>query len=121
VGRSPVNLQTVALFNPTEGYGSFVVAAVAVLILQQTLLMGSALLAGTWRAGAAHAGAASGWHGSGAVRAGLAGGAFLFWLDLRLAGLPAWRQPMGCSGAAGLLCAGGGGMRLPAGLVAGEP
>ena len=49
VSRSPVNLQAVALFNPTEGYGSFVVAAVAVLILQQTLLMGSAMLVGTWR------------------------------------------------------------------------
>lgn len=49
VSRSPVNAQAVALFNPTEGYGSFVVAAVAVLILQQTLLMGSALLVGTWR------------------------------------------------------------------------
>ena len=47
--RSPVNLQSVALFNPTEGYGSFVVAAVAILILQQTLLMGSAMLVGTWR------------------------------------------------------------------------
>lgn len=47
--RSPVNLQLQALFNPTEGYGSFVVAAVAVLILQQTLLMGGALLVGTWR------------------------------------------------------------------------
>lgn len=47
--RAPVNLQAVALFNPTEGYGSFVVAAVAVLILQQTLLMGGALLVGSWR------------------------------------------------------------------------
>ncbi|MGN5511053.1 hypothetical protein, partial [Campylobacter coli] len=37
------------LFNPTEGYGSFVVAAVAIIILQQTLLMGGALLVGTWR------------------------------------------------------------------------
>ncbi|AVO39955.1 ABC transporter permease [Simplicispira suum] len=46
--RSPVQLQTVALFNPTEGYGSYVVPAVALLILQQTLLMGAALLAGTW-------------------------------------------------------------------------
>lgn len=56
--RSPVNLQAVALFNPTEGYGSFVVAAVALLILQQTLLMGGALLVGTWREqGLAHAGA----------------------------------------------------------------
>ena len=47
--RSPVNLQMQAMFNPTEGYGSFVVAAVALLILQQTLLMGTALLVGTWR------------------------------------------------------------------------
>ncbi len=47
--RSPVNLQMEALFNPVEGYGSFVVAAVAILILQQTLLMGGALLVGTWR------------------------------------------------------------------------
>lgn len=46
--RSPVNLQTVPLFNPTEGYGSYVVPAVALLILQQTLLMGVAMLAGTW-------------------------------------------------------------------------
>lgn len=54
--RSPVNLHNVALFNPTEGYGSFVVAAVAILILQQTLLMGGALLVGTWREqGVAHA------------------------------------------------------------------
>ncbi|MDZ7866477.1 ABC transporter permease [Acidovorax sp.] len=46
--RNPVQLQMVALFNPTEGYGSFVVPAVALLILQQTLLMGAALLTGTW-------------------------------------------------------------------------
>ncbi|GAA3981579.1 ABC transporter permease [Comamonas faecalis] len=47
--RAPLSLQLVALFNPTEGYGSFVVAAVAVLILQQTLLMGGALHVGTLR------------------------------------------------------------------------
>ncbi len=46
--RSPVNLQMVALFNPTEGYGSYVVPAVALIILQQTLLMGAAMLVGTW-------------------------------------------------------------------------
>lgn len=46
--RNPVQLHTVALFNPTEGYGSYVVPAVALLILQQTLLMGAAMLAGTW-------------------------------------------------------------------------
>lgn len=54
ISRSPVNVQAVALFNPTEGYGSFVVAAVAVLILQQTLLMGSAMLVGTWREQSQH-------------------------------------------------------------------
>jgi ABC-2 type transport system permease protein len=47
--RSPVNLQMQAMFNPTEGYGGFVLAAVALIILQQTLLMGGALLVGTWR------------------------------------------------------------------------
>lgn len=46
--RSPVNTQMVALFNPTEGYGSYVVPAVALLIIQQTLLMGVAMLVGLW-------------------------------------------------------------------------
>lgn len=46
--RAPLDLQTTHLFNPTEGYGSYVVPAVALLILQQTLLMGAAMLAGTW-------------------------------------------------------------------------
>ncbi|PAT35448.1 ABC transporter permease [Vandammella animalimorsus] len=47
--RAPLQLQSTALFNPTGGYGSFVVAAVALLILQQTLLMGIAMLVATWR------------------------------------------------------------------------
>jgi ABC-2 type transport system permease protein len=45
--RSPVNTQMVALFNPDEGYGNYVVPAVAIIIIQQTLLMGVALLTGT--------------------------------------------------------------------------
>ncbi len=45
--RSPINTQLVALFNPTEGYGSYVVPAVAMLIIQQTLLMGVAMFVGT--------------------------------------------------------------------------
>jgi ABC-2 type transport system permease protein len=45
--RSPISTQLVPLFNPTEGYGSFVVPAVAMLIIQQTLLMGVAMLVGT--------------------------------------------------------------------------
>ena len=46
--RSPINTQMVALFNPTEGYGSYVVPAVALLIIQQTLLMGVGMLVGLW-------------------------------------------------------------------------
>ena len=46
--RSPISTQMVALFNPTEGYGSYVVPAVALLILQQTLLMGVGMLVGLW-------------------------------------------------------------------------
>jgi ABC-2 type transport system permease protein len=59
--RSPLNVHAVALFNPTEGYGAFVVSAVAILILQQTLLMGCALLVGTWREQGQAVGGASLW------------------------------------------------------------
>ena len=49
---SPVELVTEPLFNPTGGYASYVVPAAFVLILQQTLLMGSAMLGGiTFEAG----------------------------------------------------------------------
>ena len=47
-GAAPVlRLVRRPLFNTREGYGSTVVPAVAVLIVQQTLLMGIGLLAGT--------------------------------------------------------------------------
>lgn len=46
--RSPLNLSLVALYNPTQGYGSYVVPAVAVLIIQQLLLIGTAMWVGTW-------------------------------------------------------------------------
>ena len=61
--RNPVQLQMVALFNPTEGYGSFVVPAVALLILQQTLLMGAAMLTGTWVESGQHRTRARTWLG----------------------------------------------------------
>lgn len=61
--RSPVNTQMVALFNPTEGYGSYVVPAVALLILQQTLLMGVAMLVGTWVESGRHRAGARVWGG----------------------------------------------------------
>src|SRR5699024_11563430 len=43
-----VPLRIDPMFNRSEGYGAYVVPAVAILILQQTLLMGTALLIGTW-------------------------------------------------------------------------
>jgi len=43
---SPVEVVSEPLFNPTGGYASYVVPAAFVLILQQTLLMGSATLGG---------------------------------------------------------------------------
>ncbi|PIE39893.1 MAG: ABC transporter [Gammaproteobacteria bacterium] len=46
--RDPVPLRTQLLHNPNEGYSSYVVPAVAWLILQQTLLIGCALLISTW-------------------------------------------------------------------------
>lgn len=61
--RSPVNLQMVALFNPTEGYGSYVVPAVALLILQQTLLMGVAMCVGTWVEAGKHRAGIGVWSG----------------------------------------------------------
>ena len=61
--RAPVQLQMVALFNPTEGYGSFVVPAVALLILQQTLLMGAAMLTGTWVEAGQHRAGSRTWLG----------------------------------------------------------
>ncbi|WP_422047909.1 ABC transporter permease [Shimia sp.] len=41
---SPINQTSVALFNPQGGFGSYVVPAAFVLILQQTLLMGIAIM-----------------------------------------------------------------------------
>ncbi|SUO95324.1 ABC transporter permease [Suttonella ornithocola] len=53
--RDPVPLKINPLHNPNEGYGSYVVPAVAWLILQQTLLIGCAMLIGTWiERGSAH-------------------------------------------------------------------
>lgn len=47
--RDPVPLLLRPLFNPAEGYASYIVPSVLVLILQQTLLIGIGLLAGTAR------------------------------------------------------------------------
>ena len=47
--RDPLPLVTRPLFNATEGYATYVVPPVLVLILQQTLLIGIGLLGGTER------------------------------------------------------------------------
>jgi ABC-2 type transport system permease protein len=44
--KDPARILPVPLFNPTGGYASYVVPAAFVLILQQTLLMGAAMLGG---------------------------------------------------------------------------
>jgi len=46
VRSSPVELLSEPLYNPTGGYASYVVPAAFILILQQTLLMGTASLGG---------------------------------------------------------------------------
>ena len=48
-GRDPLPLMMFPLFNPSGGYASYVVPAVLVLILQQTLLIGIGMLGGTAR------------------------------------------------------------------------
>jgi ABC-2 type transport system permease protein len=46
--RAPVHLKIDALFNENEGYASYIVPAVAVIIVQQTLLIGASMMAGSW-------------------------------------------------------------------------
>ena len=45
----PVVYQTHNLFNPYLGYGSFVMPAIIMVIIQQTLLIGIGMIGGTWR------------------------------------------------------------------------
>lgn len=45
----PIQYKDVALFNPTGGFASFLIPAVLILIIQQTLLLGVGLSAGTAR------------------------------------------------------------------------
>lgn len=58
-----VPLQIIPLYNQTEGYGAYVVPAVAILILQQTLLMATAMLIGTWYEQRRHTTSIRGWLG----------------------------------------------------------
>ncbi len=45
--RDPLPIETYALYNPKGGYASYVMPAVLLLILQQTLLLGIGLIGGT--------------------------------------------------------------------------
>lgn len=46
---SPLQYEHVALFNPTNGFASFLIPAVLILVLQQTLLLGIGLINGSAR------------------------------------------------------------------------
>jgi len=58
-----IPLRIIPLYNQTEGYGAYVVPAVSVIILQQTLLMATAMLIGTWYEQRRHATSIRGWLG----------------------------------------------------------
>lgn len=49
IGTAPLQYEAVPIFNPSGGYGSFLLPAVLMLIIQQTLLLGIGLSAGTAR------------------------------------------------------------------------
>ncbi|MEI7676759.1 MAG: ABC transporter permease [Bacteroidales bacterium] len=46
---TPVRYESVAMYNPQSGFASFLVPAILVLLLQQTLLLGVGMLTGTRR------------------------------------------------------------------------
>ena len=45
----PIEYEEISIFNPTAGFAAFLIPAVLVLIIQQTLLLGIGLAAGTAR------------------------------------------------------------------------
>ena len=49
VSARPLDYEEVPIFNPTGGYGSSIIPAVLILIIQQTLVLGIGMLAGTSR------------------------------------------------------------------------
>ena len=49
VSTTPIEYESVSLFNPQDGFASFLIPAVLMLIIQQTLLLGIGLSAGTAR------------------------------------------------------------------------
>lgn len=49
IATQPLDYEDVPIFNPTGGYGNFILPGVLILIIQQTLLLGIGLAAGTQR------------------------------------------------------------------------
>lgn len=49
ITTAPLVFHEIAIFNPTGGYGNFILPAVLILILQQVLILGVGLMAGTSR------------------------------------------------------------------------
>ncbi len=49
ISFSPIKYESVALYNPQNGFASFLLPAILVLVIQQTLLLGVGMLAGTRR------------------------------------------------------------------------
>ena len=49
ITADPIEYEDVAIFNPTNGFAAFLIPAVLILIIQQTLLLGIGLSAGTAR------------------------------------------------------------------------
>ena len=49
ITTKPLEFEEVPVFNPTGGYGSFLIPGVLILIIQQTMLLGIGLAAGTAR------------------------------------------------------------------------
>ncbi|MBP5513359.1 MAG: ABC transporter permease [Bacteroidaceae bacterium] len=47
ISAAPLSFDEVPIFNPAQGYGSFVLPAVLILIIQQTLMLGIGLSEGT--------------------------------------------------------------------------
>ncbi len=49
ISTKPLDFDEIQIFNPTGGYGTFILPGVLMLIIQQTLLLGIGLLGGTKR------------------------------------------------------------------------
>lgn len=49
VSTAPIKYEAISMFNPQNGFASFLIPAVLILIIQQTLLLGVGLSAGTAR------------------------------------------------------------------------